>query len=84
VSSSQSSTDYQVQLDVEGHGAQLFATFSMPSQLGIDDPTALAFVKVLQDFDWPAGTTCNVQVNKSSMTSVFYETHLDTNPPVFT
>ncbi|ELP67704.1 hypothetical protein STRTUCAR8_08542 [Streptomyces turgidiscabies Car8] len=84
MSTSQSSTDYQVQLDVAGHGAQLFAAIDLPAQLGITDALALAFVKALQDFPWPAGTTTNVQVNKSSTTSVFFETHLETDPPVFT
>jgi hypothetical protein len=84
VSTSQTTTDYQVQLNVEGHGAQLFATFAIAGQLGVDDATALAFVQTLQDFAWPVGTSVDVQVNKATTTSVFFTTHLDTDPPVFT
>lgn len=84
MSTTQISTGYQVQLDVEGHGAQIFATFDMPGQLGIDDKTALSFVKTLQSFAWPAGTTVNVQVNKSTSTNEFFVTDLDADPPVFT
>jgi len=83
VSTTQTTTDYQVQLDVEGHGAQLFTGFDMPGQLGIDDALALRFVETLQSFPWPAGTTVNVQVNKATTTSVFYDTHLDADPPAF-
>lgn len=83
MSTTQTTTDYQFQLNVEGHGAQLFTTFAIAGQLGVDDATALALVETLKTFAWPAGTSVDVQVNKATTTSVFYETHLDTDPPIF-
>lgn len=83
MSTTQTITDYQMQLSVEGHGAQSFTTFDLPGRLGVDDATALALVEMLQTFAWPAGTSVDVQVNKSVTTSVFFETHLDADPPVF-
>ncbi len=84
MSSTQVTTNYNVQLDVEGQGGSVFASFDMSTQIGFTDESVLAFVQTLKSFPWPAGTSVNVQVLKTIDTLESYQGHLDANPPSFT
>lgn len=83
MSTAQTTTNYSVQLDVEGQGT-VFASFSLPPQMGFDDALALQFAQTLKAFPWPAGNSVNVQVSKSIDTLESFQGHLDTTPPAFT
>jgi hypothetical protein len=83
MSNTYTQTHYQVSLDVEGNDAQLVASIDMPGQLGITDDLAMSFVETLKTFPWPTGSSVVVQVNKSTQTSVIFDTHMNTNPPSF-
>lgn len=83
MSTTQVTTGYALQLDVEGPGGSVFASWNMYEQMGFTDEIVLSLVQTLKSFPWPAGTTVNVQVNKSTSTNEFFDTHLDVDPPVF-
>jgi len=84
VSNTQVTTNYAVQLDVEGQGGSVFATLNLPPQMGFDDSLALHFAQTLKAFPWPAGATVNVQVGKTIDTMVSFQGRLDTDPASFT
>jgi hypothetical protein len=76
-------TNYGVQLNVEGNGGTVSAVVNMDARMGFDDALALSFVQTLKSFPWPAGTSVNVQVSKTTDTLVSLQGHLETNPPAF-
>lgn len=76
-------TNYGVQLDVEGNGGTVSAVVNMDARMGFDDDLALEFVQTLKAFPWPAGTSVNVQVVKTTDTLEALQGRLDTDPPSF-
>ncbi|MEV7034643.1 hypothetical protein AB0N99_30980 [Streptomyces sp. NPDC093272] len=83
MSSTQETTSYAVQLDIEGQGGSVFAQFNLPTQMGFGDQSALELVHTLKDFPWPAGASVNVQVSKTTDTLISYQGRLDLDPPAF-
>lgn len=84
MSNTQVRTNYNVQLDVEGQGGSVLASFDMSTQIGFTDDLVLSFVQTLKTFPWPTGTSVNVQALKTIDTLESFQGHLDTTPPSFT